>query len=78
MAEKYVMAIDQGTTSSRAIVFNHEGRIVHRMNFLRGYIRDLAGRCVAVRRVGMDAITEFAGLNGEHPPELPAAKYADR
>ncbi len=28
MAEKYVMAIDQGTTSSRAIVFNHEGRIV--------------------------------------------------
>lgn len=22
---------------------NHEGRIVHRMNFLRGYIRDLAG-----------------------------------
>ncbi len=28
MAEKYVLAIDQGTTSSRAIVFNHEGRIV--------------------------------------------------
>lgn len=22
---------------------NHEGRIIHRMNFLRGYIRDLAG-----------------------------------
>ena len=28
MADKYVLAIDQGTTSSRAIVFNHEGRIV--------------------------------------------------
>ncbi len=28
MAEKYVLAIDQGTTSSRAIVFNHEGQIV--------------------------------------------------
>ena len=28
MAEKYVLSIDQGTTSSRAIVFNHEGRIV--------------------------------------------------
>ena len=28
MAEKYVLAIDQGPTSSRAIVFNHEGRIV--------------------------------------------------
>lgn len=28
MADKYILAIDQGTTSSRAIVFNHEGRIV--------------------------------------------------
>ncbi len=28
MADKYVLAIDQCTTSSRAIVFNHEGRIV--------------------------------------------------
>ena len=28
MADKYVLAIDQGTTSARAIVFNHEGRIV--------------------------------------------------
>jgi len=28
MDEKYVLAIDQGTTSSRAIVFNHEGRII--------------------------------------------------
>ncbi|WP_075890930.1 glycerol kinase GlpK [Actinomyces provencensis] len=26
--EKYVMAIDQGTTSSRAIIFNHSGEIV--------------------------------------------------
>src|SRR5438045_9414808 len=25
---KYVLALDQGTTSSRAIVFNHEGLIV--------------------------------------------------
>ncbi|MDR0959790.1 MAG: glycerol kinase GlpK [Propionibacteriaceae bacterium] len=28
MSEKFVLAIDSGTTSSRAIVFNHEGRIV--------------------------------------------------
>ena len=28
MSEKYVLAIDQGTTSSRAIVFDHSGRIV--------------------------------------------------
>ena len=25
---KYVLALDQGTTSSRAIVFDHEGAIV--------------------------------------------------
>lgn len=28
MTEKFILAIDQGTTSSRAIVFNHDGRIV--------------------------------------------------
>ena len=26
--KKYVLAIDQGTTSSRAIVFDHDGEIV--------------------------------------------------
>ncbi len=26
--EKYILALDQGTTSSRAIVFNHEGQVV--------------------------------------------------
>ena len=26
--EKYILSIDQGTTSSRAILFNHEGEIV--------------------------------------------------
>lgn len=25
---KYVLAIDQGTTSSRAILFNHQGTII--------------------------------------------------
>ena len=29
MAKKYVLAIDQGTTSSRAILFDRQGRIVH-------------------------------------------------
>ncbi len=28
MSDKYILAVDQGTTSTRAIVFNHEGRIV--------------------------------------------------
>jgi glycerol kinase len=29
MKEQYIMALDQGTTSSRAILFDHDGRIVH-------------------------------------------------
>ena len=28
MSDKYVIAIDQGTTSTRAIIFNHAGAIV--------------------------------------------------
>ena len=27
--EKYIMSLDQGTTSSRAIIFNHDGEAVH-------------------------------------------------
>lgn len=27
--EKYILALDQGTTSSRAILFNRQGDIVH-------------------------------------------------
>ncbi len=27
--ETYILSIDQGTTSSRAILFNKEGKIVH-------------------------------------------------
>lgn len=28
MDKRYILALDQGTTSSRAILFDHEGRIV--------------------------------------------------
>ena len=28
MGKKYILALDQGTTSSRAIIFNHDGEIV--------------------------------------------------
>ena len=27
-ADKYVLALDQGTTSSRAVLFNHDGNII--------------------------------------------------
>lgn len=29
MAESYIMAIDEGTTSTRAIIFNHAGEKVY-------------------------------------------------
>ena len=29
MREKYILALDQGTTSSRAILFDKKGTIVH-------------------------------------------------
>ncbi|SUJ12066.1 Glycerol kinase [Sporosarcina pasteurii] len=29
MTEKYILSIDQGTTSSRAILFDQEGKIFH-------------------------------------------------
>jgi glycerol kinase len=32
MAEKQILALDQGTTSSRAIIFNHDGRVVTQLN----------------------------------------------
>ena len=28
MVERYVMAVDQGTTSTRCILFDHSGRLV--------------------------------------------------
>src|SRR3954447_20249921 len=30
--EKYILALDQGTTSSRAIIFDHSGRVVGQSN----------------------------------------------
>src|SRR6476659_9677831 len=32
MADKYILALDQGTTSSRAIIFDHSGQIVAQQN----------------------------------------------
>lgn len=32
MAERYILALDQGTTSSRAIIFDQSGKVVHMVN----------------------------------------------
>ncbi len=38
--EKYIMAIDQGTTSSRAIIFDKKGNklVVHKRNLLNIFL----------------------------------------
>jgi glycerol kinase len=28
MGKEYIMALDQGTTSSRAVIFDHQGKII--------------------------------------------------
>src|SRR5436305_14433801 len=32
MADQQILALDQGTTSSRAIIFNHSGRVMTSLN----------------------------------------------
>ena len=32
MADKYILAIDEGTTSTRAIIYDHQGRQIAKMN----------------------------------------------
>jgi glycerol kinase len=73
MADKYILAIDQGTTSSRAIIFNHEGRIVsvgqkeHEQIFPRaGWVEHNAIEVWdAVREVVAEALAK-ASLNKEN------------
>ena len=32
MADTYILALDQGTSSSRAILFDHSGGVVHQVS----------------------------------------------
>ncbi|HAM46026.1 MAG TPA: glycerol kinase, partial [Propionibacteriaceae bacterium] len=73
MADKFIMAIDQGTTSSRAIIFNHEGRIVsvgqkeHEQIFPRaGWVEhDPVEVWNAIREVVAEALSK-ASLNKDN------------
>ncbi|CAH2796296.1 MAG: Glycerol kinase (EC [uncultured Caballeronia sp.] len=53
MQEQYILALDQGTTSSRAMVFDPQGNVVsvHRRNFARS-IRSRAGSSTTRRKSG--------------------------
>ena len=72
MAKQYVLAIDQGTTSSRAIVFDHGGRIVsvgqkeHQQHFPRaGWVEhDPVEIWAAVREVVATALAR-ASINAD-------------
>jgi len=73
MTAKYVLAIDQGTTSSRAIIFDHDGRIVslgqreHRQIFPNpGWVEhDAVEIWDAVREVVAEALAK-AGVNSSN------------
>ena len=73
MTDKYILAIDQGTTSSRAIIFNHSGQIVsvgqkeHEQIFPRaGWVEhNPAEVWDAVREVVAEALAK-ASLNKEN------------
>ena len=73
MTDKYILAIDQGTTSSRAIIFNHSGQIVsvgqkeHEQIFPRaGWVEhDPMEVWGAVREVVAEALAK-ASLNKEN------------
>lgn len=44
MAEKYILSIDQGTTSSRAIVFDNKGKLLIQLKRnLSNILRNRAG-----------------------------------
>ncbi|MFF4896452.1 glycerol kinase GlpK [Streptomyces sp. NPDC001068] len=65
MAERYVMSIDQGTNSTRCILFDHRGRLVsvaqkeHRQHFPRpGWVEhDAVEIWQNLRRIGPEALS---------------------
>tara|TARA_R100001143_G_scaffold53522_1_gene49009 strand:- start:9998 stop:11497 length:1500 start_codon:yes stop_codon:yes gene_type:complete len=72
MSEKYILALDQGTTSSRAIVFNHSGEIVGtaQKEFKQIYPKagwvEHDGKEIWSTQAGVAAeAVNSAGLNGE-------------
>jgi hypothetical protein len=57
------------------------GKLAHLIEVVvrraRFEIGDLAGRRARGGRIGVHAIAHLTGLDGEHPPELPAAEHTD-
>ncbi|WP_036319941.1 glycerol kinase GlpK [Microbispora sp. ATCC PTA-5024] len=82
MAERYVMSIDQGTTSTRCILFDHHGRLVsvtqreHKQHFPRpGWVEhDAVEIWRNLERIGPEALAQ-AGIG---PDEVAAVGIANQ
>ncbi|GAA0403534.1 glycerol kinase GlpK [Microbispora corallina] len=82
MAERYVMSIDQGTTSTRCILFDHHGRLVsvtqreHKQHFPRpGWVEhDAVEIWRNLERIGPEALAQ-AGIG---PGEVAAVGIANQ
>lgn len=71
MAKQYIMAIDQGTTSSRTIIFDHSGAIVAsaQKEFTQyfpkpGWVEHDAGEIWAAQEATMGGALKKAGIKG--------------
>ncbi len=77
MVPTYVAALDQGTTSTRCILFDHQGRLVsvaqleHAQHYPKpGWVEHDAGEIWDVtRRVAKEALAD-AGVNGYDPERV--------
>ena len=85
MTPRYVLAIDQGTTSTRAILFDHDGIPVatgqreHAQHFPRaGWVEhdaaEIRDNTVAVIREALDAAPWSGYMGGGVTPLAPAAR----
>ena len=73
MSEKYILALDQGTTSSRAILFNKDGNICHvgQKEFTQlypqpGWVEHDANEIWATQAGVVAEALASAGLSGKH------------
>jgi glycerol kinase len=77
MRKKYLLAVDQGTTSSRCVIFDGQGRVAAKSSreFTQifpseGYVEHDPGEILSSQRA---AIAEAIGLAGATPADIVAA-----
>ncbi|STY44621.1 glycerol kinase [Listeria grayi] len=56
MEEKYIIGVDIGTSSTKAVLFDHTGKLIHRHAISYDLITDDAGRAVQDPDTMVDAV----------------------